>query len=140
MDKNARRPPTPDPAPAAPATTDAGAAGSVFISSPQAIERRSRRWLWIGLGLLAVLAVGAVGVMVAWPRLKPRPRNLDAVERVAGNYLDALVRDDHEAARQLSTIDEPPGIRSVRNLTHERTRDQGLRGSFAPIGALHGRI
>src|SRR4051812_16794798 len=127
MDKSPRRPPdtapapAPAPAAAAPPTTAAGAAESVFIPSEQAIERRSRRWLWTGIGLLAVLSVGAVSVLVAWPRLKPRPRNLDAVERVAGNYLNALIRDDHEAARQLSTIDEPPGIRSVRNLTHERT-------------------
>jgi hypothetical protein len=76
--------------------------------------------------------------MVAWPRFRPRP--LDTVERVAQEYLQSLVRQDGEAARKLSTIDDPPGIRSVRSVTHQKNRDQRLKGSFAPVAALHGRI
>ena len=140
MDKNARRPSAPAPKPAPRAAAEPGAAESVFVPSGEAIERRSRRWRWIGLGLLAIVAGAAVGVMVAWPRLRPRPRNLDAVERVASDYLGALVRQDREAAGRLSTVDEPPAIRSVRTLAHERNRDRLLRGSFAPLGAFHARI
>ena len=108
--------PIPNPAPASPKTR--GGAGpvsgeSAFTPSRDAIERRSRRWLWIGLSLLTILAVGAVGYMVYLPRLKPKPpRQRDAVETVAGAYLDALARDDNEAAGKLSTIEEPPGIGS----------------------------
>jgi hypothetical protein len=112
----------------------------VYVPSEEAVERRTRRWWWVGLGLLAIVAVVSVGVMVAWPRLKPRPRNLDAVERVAESYLQALIRQDPETAKRLTTIEDPPAIRSVRSLTHNRTRDQRLRGSFAPLAELHARI
>ncbi len=79
--------------------------------------------------------------MVYWPRLKPKPpRILDAVEHVAKNYLDALVRQDEESARKLSTIDEPPGIRSIRSLSHQKARDQQFKGSFAPLAVLHTKI
>jgi hypothetical protein len=142
MDNRPRRAsaPSPAPAPADVPAADPTAGESVFVPSPEAIERRSRRRHWIGLGLLAVAAIAAVGVMVAWPRLRPKPRNLDAVERVAGDYLQALVREDREAAARLGTIDEPPAIRSVRSFTHDRSRDRSLRGSFAPLAALHARI
>ena len=116
------------------------AAPSTFVPSEEAVERRSRSWRWIGLGLLAVLAIGAVVVMVYWPRLKPKPRNLDAVEHVAKDYLDALVRQDEQSARKLSTIDEPPGIRQVRSFAHQKVHDHQSRGSFAPLARLHTRI
>ncbi len=140
MDKNARRPADAAPKPARRTPAQPAPVESVFVPSEEAIERRWRRRRWIGLSLLAVVAVAAVGVMVAWPRLKPRPRNLDAVERVASDYLGALVRQDGETAGRLSTVDEPPAIRSVGNLTHDRKRDQLLRGSFAPLGTFHARI
>lgn len=83
-------------------------------------------------------AVVAVGIMVAWPRLKPRP--LDAVERVASDYLKALSNDDSPTIKRLGTVDEPPAIRSYRSLTHNPRRDQLIKGSFAPLGQLHARI
>ncbi len=129
--------------PKAGTAADPSAAESAFIPSEDAIQRRSRRWQWIGLGLLAILAVGAVGVMVYWPRLsiKPRPpRQRDAVELVAGDYLDALARQDNEAAGKLSTIEEPPGIGSVRSLGRQRPRDQTLKGSFAPLATFHAKV
>jgi hypothetical protein len=132
MDDSARLPnrPRTDPPPAP--------VESVFVPSAQAKERQRRGWLWAGLAVLTTLAVGAVAVMVFWPRVKPRPR--DAVEKVAGDYLDALVRQDEEAARRLSTIEEPLGVGSYRDLYHQKGRDQTIRGSFATLAALHKRI
>ena len=91
---NRSRPDTPS-APARPAPASAPAQ-SVFVASEQAKERRSRRGWWIGLALLAIVAVGAVVALVYWPRLKPKPR--DVVEKVAGDYLDALAHQDEEKA------------------------------------------
>ena len=85
--------------------------------------------------------MAAVGVMVYWPRFKPNPpRERDAVERIAGSYLDALTRQDDEAAKKLGTIEEPPAIRSVRGVVHQKVRDRRLKGSFAPLAVLHTRI
>jgi hypothetical protein len=146
MDQPARRPErviprnaaTTRPAPAAaPASTPAQ---SVFVASTEATERRSKRGWLIGLSLVALLAVGAVGVMIFWPRLKPRPRNLDAVETVAGQYLAALARQDEEAASKLGTVEEPPGIGSYRDVYHQKARDHQLKGSFAPLAKLHKKI
>ena len=137
---NSRRPPPPlvPVSHAEPGAVDGGEPESVFRPSGEALERRSRRWLGMTLGLLTLTTVVSVGVMIAWPRLKPRP--LDAVERVASTYLEALVKEDTETARRLSTIEDHPGIRSVRNLTHDRSRDRRLRGPFAPLAAFHTRI
>jgi hypothetical protein len=112
----------------------------VFVPSEEARERRSRRWWGIGLIVLTILAVGAVGVMVYWPRLKPKPRVMDEVETAAGAYLDALVRQDEETARRLGTVEEPPAIGSYRDAYHQKARDRRIRGSFAPLAVLHKRI
>ena len=69
-------------------------------------------------GLARNLAIGAVGVMVAWPRLQPK--KLDAVERVADAYLKALTGDEPDAARKYSTVEEPPAIRSVPSVSVRR--------------------
>jgi hypothetical protein len=113
-------------------------AGSVFVPSEAAKERRSLRWQWIALGVFALAAAGAVAVMVAWPRLNPK--RLDPVERVADTYLKALVADDAEAARRVATIDDPPAIRSVRSVVRDRRGNRVLKGSFAPLAELHARI
>ncbi len=111
---------------------------SVFIPSEQAEERRSRQILWIGAGLMMIVAIGAVVAMVYWPRIKPRP--LDAVEKVASAYLDALVRQDEQAASKLGTVEEPPAIASYRDIYHQKARDREIRGKFAPLAGLHKRI
>jgi hypothetical protein len=113
---------------------------SVFVPSEEARERRWRRWWWVGLGLLTIVAVGLVGVMVYWPRFKPKPRDTDAVEKAAGAYLDALVRQDEETIRRLGTVEEPPAIGSYRDAYHQKARDRVIRGSFAPLAVLHKRI
>lgn len=132
MDEDARHPDRPGPAPS-PDPPE-----SVFVPSQEAKERRHRRWWWIGLTLLSLVAVGSVAVMVYWPRLKPKPR--DAVEKVAADYLDALVRQDEEATRNLGTVEEPPAIGSYGDLRHQKADDRVIRGSFATLGALHKRI
>jgi hypothetical protein len=115
-------------------------AESVFVPSEEARERRSRRWWGIALIGLMILAVGAVIVMVYWPRFKPKPRVMDEVEAAAGAYLDALVRQDEETARRLGTVEEPPAIGSHRDAHHQKARDHQIRGSFAPLAGLHKRI
>ena len=82
-------------------------------------KRPSRRWPWIALAVLAVLAIVIVGVVVAWPRVNPR--RLDPVERVAEAYLQALIRNDSKTASSLGTVEEPPGISSVRTIKHDRS-------------------
>jgi len=115
-------------------------AESVFVPSEEARERRSHRWWWAGSIVVALLAVGSVVVMVYWPRFKPKPRDTDAVEKAAGSYLDALVRQDEETVRRLGTVEEPPAIASYRDAYHQRARDRSIRGSFAPLVGLHRRI
>jgi hypothetical protein len=111
---------------------------SVFVPSSETAHASSRRWTWFALGFLVVVAIGAVGIIVVWPELNPR--KLDPVERVAEDYLRALAAEDNAAARRLGTIDEPPAIRSVRRVARDATRDQLLKGSFAPLGEFHSRI
>jgi hypothetical protein len=111
---------------------------SVYVPAPSPREPAERRWLWFLAGFLGVLAIAAVGVMVAWPRLNPL--RLDPVERVADSYLKALVGQDAEAARRLGTVEEPPAIRSVGTIARDRSRDRGLKGSFAPLGEFHSKI
>jgi hypothetical protein len=113
-------------------------AESVYVPSKQAKERRSKRGWWIGLAVLTVLAVAGVAIMVILPRLRPKP--LDAVEKVATAYLDALVRNDQEAAGKLSTVEEPPGIGSYGDLAHRKSQGRVVRGSFATVAALNKRI
>ncbi len=119
-------------------TIAADEANAVFVPSEEARGRRSQKLWWILLGIIGVGAVGAVGVMVYWPRVNPR--RLDPVENVAESYLKALAKNDNEVARSLSTIDEPPGIRSVRNVARDRHGSRTIKGSFAPLGELHARI
>jgi hypothetical protein len=143
MEKLRPRPPDPDPAPTPRKArgTAAGAGESAFVPSNEAVERQGRRWIWTGLGLVVILVVGAMGIMVYWPKLKPKPpRERDAVEKVAGAYLEALARQDDEAASKLSTIEEPPGIGSVRSLGRQKPRDQTLKGSFAPLATFHTKV
>lgn len=131
------RKPGPAPGDAEPASTPAA---TVFVPSTE----RPRRWR-IHAGLLLVLVVIpvlTVGGILAWPTIRAwlHPTPPDAVELAARGFLDSLVKDDREATARLSTIDEPPAIRSYRTVAHERLRDARLRGSFRPIAALHARI
>jgi hypothetical protein len=90
------------------------------------------------MGGLAFIFLATVAVLVLWPRFKPRPR--DPIERVAQDYLQSLVDGTTDAQRRLSTIEEPPAIRAFQDVDHARGRDRSLKGSFAPLAALHKRI
>jgi hypothetical protein len=87
---------------------------------------------------LAVIVLAGVATLVLWPRLQPRP--IDPVERVAQEFLNALVQGDATAQRRWSTIDEPPAIRSFRNIHRDRGQNQSVKGSFATLARLHSRI
>jgi hypothetical protein len=111
---------------------------SVFIPSAESRGRTSHRLRWLIVSLASLLAIAAIAVMVAWPRL--RSIRLDSVERVADRYLQALVREDSETIRRLGTLEDPPAIRSVKSVAHDRSLDRVLRGSFAPLGDFHTRL
>jgi hypothetical protein len=112
---------------------------TVYVRAPDnTTVRPARRWPWFVLGLLAVVAVGAVVIMVAWPRLNPR--KLDAVETVADAYLKALSGDEPATANRFGVVEEPPAIRSISAFQRDRTHDQTIKGSFAPLGKLHKQI
>jgi hypothetical protein len=88
-------------------------------------------------GLIAAV-LAAVAVLVFWPQVKQR--SADPVERVAESFLQAISHGDVPAQRQLSTIDEPPSIRSFQNVKRNRSGSRTVKGSFAPLARLHWRI
>ncbi len=114
---------------------------SVFVPSdaPPRAPRRGRR---LAAVVLALLAVAAVPVMVAWPTLRGwwHPVPPDPVEAVATAYLRALTDADTPAVRRLGTIDLPPAIRTFRAVRHDKDADSRLKGSFAPITTFHARV
>lgn len=113
---------------------------SVFVESdaPRRPKRRSPA-VWLLLVLVPVLGVAGV---VAWPTIRAwlHPTPPDPIEQVASGYLQSLIDGNSETSRRLSTIEEPPAIRRFKNVGHQRERDRTLKGSFAPIAALHSRI
>jgi hypothetical protein len=128
--------PAPPSAPAPPSTADD--VTSVFVPSSEQRARRSvRRWLFV-VASLAIVAATGVTMMIYWPRIKPRPT--DPVERVAEDYLQALTKNDLEAQHRLSTVEEPPAIRSFQKVARDRTRNRTIKGSFAPLASLHRHI
>ena len=52
----------------------------------------------------------------------------------------ALTKNDLEAQHRLSTVEEPPAIRSFQKVARDRTRNQTIKGSFAPLASLHRHI
>jgi hypothetical protein len=115
--------------------------GTVFVPAAEAGRRRGRKILIFGL---TAVIVATVATVVAWPYLRKKPRPpavpTDPVELAATTYLKALTAKDTEAASRLGTVDLPPAIRSFRAVRRDRTRDAKVKGSFAPIAALHARI
>ena len=96
--------------------------------------------------MLVLLPLVVLSLLVAWPRIRglgrpEAPRTpADPVEQVATTYLEALVAGNPLVLNQLGTIAEPPAIRSFQRPRRDRGGDRDVRGSFAPIAALHARI
>ena len=111
---------------------------SVFQPSDESRARSAWRRNRLAIGLLLLLSIAAAVALVAWPRIKPRSN--DPVERVAEDYLQSLVGNDAEVQGRLSVVEEPPAIRSYRDVTRDKMKDQTIKGSFAPIAALHRKI
>jgi len=119
--------------------TDEMAAGpSVFVPAPQAGAVAVRRWPLYVLAIVALAAGLATGIMIFWPRVSPR--RLDQVERVAEDFLKAAANQDAPTIKRLGTVEEPPAIRSAARVTRDPGGSRTLKGSFAPLGELHGRI
>ncbi len=111
---------------------------NVFVPSGEAQVRKSRRWWLVSAVLLVLLTAAGLSALILWPRLKPRP--VDPVERVSEAYMQALMKSDEPAQRRLSTIEEPPAIRSYARIRRDRGRDRTFKGTFAPLARLHARI
>ena len=117
------RSPPPPPAP------DAAPEPSVFVAAEP--PRRPGRLRKVGLGVADVACWSRAS---AWPSPgHPRrwwhPIPPDPVEVAGGAYLQALADGDYEAAHRLGTVDEPPAIRSfrdVRRLPDRRPHAQGV--------------
>ena len=121
----------PDPAPLA---------ESVFVPASEAPRGKKRRpILW---AFLILIPLAAVAVVIAWPRVEAwwHPVPPDPIEVAASGFLKALVEENEEDARRLSTIEDPPAIRSFRAVQHHRKNDKILKGTFRPIAKLHARI
>ncbi len=125
---------------AAPSTPATG--GSVFLPKDPKARRepgRSRKGLWAAGLLISALAVG---VLISWPAIMrwwdPRPKSM--VERAAYDYLDALAKGDAEAEKRLGVVEEPPAIRSFRDLKRDGAANSKSEGTFAPIARLHRQI
>jgi len=108
-------------------------------------DDRPRRRLLLPI-VLVLLPLVVLSLLVAWPRIRGlgRPEAprfpADPVEQVATTYLEALVAGNPPILSQLGTIADPPAIRSFQRPRRDRGGDRDVRGSFAPIAALHARI
>ncbi len=111
---------------------------SVFRPSQESRARSTWRRNRAVLGALLLLSAAAAAALVAWPKL--RPRSNDPVERVSEDYLEALAKNDAEVQGRLGVVEEPPAIRAFRDVARDRSKDQTIKGSFAPIAALHKKI
>ncbi len=126
------------------ATAEAGTVWVARDGPPDDDERPRRRLL--GPVLLVLLPLVVLSMLVAWPRLRGlgRPEApqtpIDPVQQVATIYLEAMVASNPLVLNQWGTIAEPPAIRSFQAPRHDRGGDRDVRGSFAPIAALHARI
>jgi hypothetical protein len=107
-------------------------------------EKTSRRrpWRFVAWGIGALVPMAAVALLVAWPRIQEwrQPTIKDAAEKTAQAFLQAVVKGDTKALKTLSTVEEPPAIRSFDRPRRDPARKQRLKGSFAPIAKMHAEI
>ncbi|SIO61887.1 hypothetical protein SAMN05444166_6886 [Singulisphaera sp. GP187] len=113
---------------------------SVFVPAADAPSRRRFRPVWLVLFLL--LSTLSMAVVVAWPTIQAwwHPVPPDPIEVVASTFLGSLTAEHPEVTQQVSIVDEPPAIRSFRDVSHDPSRDRPLKGSFRPIAQLHDRL
>ena len=123
------------PLPSSPPNTPSS---SVFVPSSESKIRSSRRRWFVGIAAITLVVIAGVAALVLKPRLKPRP--IDPVEHVADEYLKSLIKGDETAQHRLSTVEEPPAIRSFQNIHRDRSRNIIVKGTFAPLARLHKRI
>jgi hypothetical protein len=140
----------PTTVPAAMAPQPSAAEATVWVPRDEAeahdhSPRKARKTT--AIALLATLPLMVLAVLVAGPLWSGRnrpvssaKRPLEPTERIAAEYLDALVRGDDEVAHRLGTVEEPPAIRSYQLPRLDRDRTKTVKGSFAPIAALHAQI
>ena len=122
-----------------PAEPSAGKS-SVFVArKDKGGPKPSKKGFWAALILIPVLIIGGV---IAWPAIRdwldPRPKTI--VEATAYDYLMALKDGDEAAIRRLGVAQEPPAIRSFRDLKRDKPRDSRSKGQFKPIAVLHRAI
>jgi DNA-directed RNA polymerase subunit RPC12/RpoP len=114
---------------------------SVFIKSDKkkAEKEPANKALWAVMVLIPVLVVGG---FVAWPAIRdwldPRPKTV--VEGAAYDYLMALKKGDEAEVARLGVVEEPPAIRSFRDLKRDKPRDSQTKGEFKTIARLHRSI
>ncbi len=115
---------------------------SVFIKKDKKDKGESgasNKGLWATVILVPLLAVGAI---IAWPMIRdwldPRPKTV--VEAAAYDYLMALKEGDEAAIQRLGVVQDPPAIRSFRDLKRDKPRDERIKGVFKPIARLHRAI
>ena len=115
---------------------------SVFIArskKEKGEKSGSNVGLWATVILVPLMFVGAV---IAWPMIRdwldPRPKT--PVEAAAYDYLTALKTDDRAEVGRLGVVEEPPAIRSFREIKRDKPRDMQIKGDFKPISRLHKSI
>jgi hypothetical protein len=104
--------------------------------------RRKRSWRLVLGVFVALVVMGIVGALIAWPTLRDgwQPRIKDPAEKTAQAFLQAVVKGDTQTLRTISTVDEPPAIRSFDRPHRDPGRQQRIKASFAPIAQLHAQI
>jgi hypothetical protein len=106
--------------------------------------RRFRRLVPFILGILGGLALTSVVLLPMLRRPEPAPpaqaEPVDPVEETALAFLDALVAGDAEEVDRLSTLADPPAISFHAASRRDPEQDETIRGSFAPIAALHEQL
>ncbi len=125
----------------APEPAAAPADRSVFIKKDRKDKGDSKSHKGILAAAILIPLLAVVGV-IAWPLIRdwldPRPKA--PVEGAAYDYLMALKAEDEEAIRRLGVVEQPPAIRSFRDLKRDKPRDSQTKGSFKPIARLHRAI
>jgi DNA-directed RNA polymerase subunit RPC12/RpoP len=94
----------------------------------------------LALGILVPILI--VGAVIAWPMIRdwldPRPKN--PVEGAAYDYLVALKEGNEPEIARLGVVEDPPEIRSFRDIKRDKPRNVEIKGSFKPIATLHRAI